>query len=312
MYIDDTFSSSQRQFVSQFIRKLSKLEDLELQGSVEPDCFPLYAKLPIKKLTFDFQENVCHCPEFVQNCISTLKTVKGWLSVETHRALMKSSKLRKLTWELSDQEITPEEIASFQINHSVQSLIVDDLFSELELKPIGALLRKFDALTCLKVFQCPDASDIRSTKIKTFKIFICYSDERFFNQLKLSLPNVENLMLDNAIIQDDPNEPDILMIVAKQNWILKSLNLEFNELTCISLDSLKYLLQSCPSLKLLTFCGVEFVWNLNSFTSDREFISGYIRNGLLSYDMKINYLSDGSSKYECSPPIPVFCDQVKL
>lgn len=286
------------------------MENLEFEGSVEPDLLPLNANLPIKILTFDYQKNILHCSQFVQNCISTLETVKGWISLATLRVLMKSSRLRKLHWELYDEEIKPEEIASFQSNYSVKTLIVGD--DIVKLKPISALLQKFESMTFLCIDECHDEFVIRSTKIKTFKMFMCNSDERFFNQLKLSLPNIENLILYNVSVQDDPSDPDIFMIISKQNWRLKSLKMRFDEYCDIPLDSLKNLIQKCPSLKFLELPYAEFVWNLNSFTSDRELVSGYIRNGLLPYDMKIRYLSDGSSKCECTPPIPVYCEQVNL
>lgn len=280
---------------------------------MKPDLFPLNVKLPIKKLTFDNQTNICHCPKFIQNCISTLETVKGELSLTTHHVLMKSTKLQRLNWELTDDEITLEEIASFQTNHSVKLLTVGEYDREVKFKPLSALLQKFDAVSCLQIRRGIDTSDVCSTKIKSLKLFCHNCDETFLNQIKLSFPNVENLEIECDLISrfevdydasHISNDPDLLMTIANQNWNLKRLHLK--EINDVTIDVLKYLLQNCPSLKVLSIPDQSIVWNIFDLQADIVFLSGYVENGLRLPVLKIQKLSNGSFKSHLSHPFQVF------
>lgn len=177
---------------------------LKLIGDFKSDILPLNVKLTIKKLKCDEQLKIFHCAEFVQNCISTLQTVKGKLSVSTYRALIKSTKLRKLHWELSDEDFTLEDIASFETNHSIKHLVIDE-FDNQDYIPLNTLLQKFASLTSLKVYDCFPPY-IRSSKIKSLWMYYSYFSENHWNQLRLNMPNLEHLQIYTAPhLSNDPD-----------------------------------------------------------------------------------------------------------
>lgn len=257
----DALSSTKSKVVLDFIASRSKLQKLQIDGSLSSKMFPKNVQLPIKTFSMLCRQ-VINCPEFISNCSSTLGEVFGKFSIETYRVIMESTKLKKLSW-VSD-ELTVEEAESLKTNQIIEHLEIIGLICDDTVLDI--LIQKFDAVTTLALCDPIHATQIRSPreKIKMLYLKAVKTEESFWNQLKVSFPNIEDLQI------AQPIGNDLLVTTARQNWKLDCLILT-EVIDDNPSDSFVQFQKNCPSLQTIIIFVKQ---NL------KEIMDGLISNGL--------------------------------
>jgi len=278
-----SFSESQYKVIRCFIASRSKLEDLTIEGDPESsDALPKFVKLPLKRFNISDPESYpsFNCQEFILNCRPTLEFVRGGFPIATHRVLMKSLKLKEMTWESADdssEKIKVEEIESMETNRSIKSLTIEKFNGEND--ALNALIQKCEAIKSLEICSPHQWTDIHSSKVKTLKLYggrISIKQWLQCSYQRTKFPNVENLQLEaHAICTIE----GILEAIAKQKWNLKYLKL-INFIK-ISPRSIKYLLDTCPTVKVLIIPteSMKLTGNWLDRESEFKFFDDYISKG---------------------------------
>lgn len=286
-------STSQSQVVSDFIASRSKLEELSISGyKLSSDVLPKNVKLPIKRLKLHlhhFNSGIqINCPEFMVNCRPTLEHVDGSFQLETYRVLMRSLKLTEMTWN-AKQEVMIGKIVKFETNQSIKRLTIEEFKGE---DALNALIQKFEALTSLEICNIDYATAIQSSKVTSLKLSEFRMDLNFWNRLKLNFPNIETLNIahnEELYIADE-----ILTNIADQEWNLKYLKIQVS--AYISLTSLRYLLQNCPTLKTLIIPddSLEYIREWSELLPHIIFFKICLENGLKVFVMSYIDTLEGS------------------
>lgn len=283
---EDKLSYKQSQVVRNFIGSRSKLEILKIESDHRMEIFPKNSKLPIRILELNYLFHEDHCFKFIESIMSTLESVMvDDFSYETYCMLMKSSKLKKLNYGAC-LRMDAARVANMPSNQSIKYLKFKLFDGHPMNSTLNAFVQKFDALESLEVRCYDDATAIHSSKIKNLKLnavsYCCICEIEFWNGLNESLPNLEILFIEESCMSFYGY--DVLTMIAYQNWRLKFLKLMKSYR--ITVNSLKILLQRCPTLKTLVIQKCEIIGS--DAQQDYEIIDSYIENGLQLYVLNEN------------------------